>query len=87
MNTHEICSALLSDKHTATLFAGVVARDQFARLTKPGLYVVNTHDSDKSGEHWLVVYIANGAYVFFDSYGRPPSSFLIFKQRLSGLRY
>ena len=86
MDTHEICSALLSNKHTATLFAGVLARDQFARSTKPGLYVVNTHDSDKSGEAWLVVYISNGAYDFFDSYGRPPSSFLVFQQRLSGLR-
>ena len=85
-NTHEIRSALLDDERTASLFAGVLARDEFARSTKPGLYVVNTDDSDQPGKHWLVVYISDDAYGFFDSYGRPPSSFPVIQQRLSGLR-
>ena len=85
MNTHEIRSALLGDEHTASLFAGVLARDEFAHPTTPGLYVVNTDDSDQPCEHWLVIYISNDAYDFFGFYGRPPSSFPVLQQDLSGL--
>ena len=72
MNTHEICLALLRNEHTAPLFAGVLARDQFARSTTLGLYVVNIEDSDQSGEHWLVVYLSDDAYDIFDLYSSPP---------------
>ena len=78
MNTRKIQSALLRDEHAAAFFAGVLARDQFAYSTTHGLYVVNTQNSEQSGEHWLVVYISDDAYDFFDSFGHPPPSFPVF---------
>ena len=61
MNTHKICSALLGNERAALLFAGVLARDEFAHSTTPGFYVVNTNDSNQPSEHWLVVYVSDDA--------------------------
>ena len=41
--------------------------------TYPTAFVCNTHDRDKSGQHWIAIYIAtekSGEY--FDSFGLPP---------------
>ena len=85
MNMSKMRLVLLASAHKAPIFAGVFARDDFMRLLTPGPHVVNTENSDQSGEHWVVSYIDGHHYNFFDSYGRQPSSFSVFRQRLSCL--
>ena len=67
MNTQQIRAILHNDYMTKDLFQGVFAIDQLP-ATCHGMYVVNTDEQDKPGEHWLAVY--NKEY--FDSYGLPP---------------
>lgn len=75
MNSAQIHYILSNDELTRYQFKGVYARDHFNEKTsKPGLYVINTDDSDKPGEHWVAIY-NNGREEFFDSYGNHPSYF------------
>ena len=40
---------------------------------RPCAIVVNTHPSDKPGEHWVAIYLkTNDKGEYFDSYGLPP---------------
>ena len=67
MNTQQISAILSSDFMTKNLFHGVFAVDQLSSVCD-GMYVINSDEQDKPGEHWLAVY--NKEY--FDSYGFPP---------------
>ena len=67
MNTQQIDAILSSDYMTKNLFRGVFAIDQLPTICD-GMYVINTDEQDKPGEHWLAVY--NKEY--FDSFGFPP---------------
>jgi hypothetical protein len=80
MDTSDIRGILREDAYAGLLFSGVFARDafvEFARRRPPGDYAVvfNTHDSGRSGEHWIAYVRRNGEGWYFDSYGRPPDAY------------
>ena len=58
-------------------FKGVFARDKLPqKLNFPSCFIINTQNSDQSGEHWLAFYYdEKGNAEFFDSYGNHPSYF------------
>ena len=35
-------------------------------------YIVNTHNADQPGEHWVALFFKDKEAVYFDSYGLPP---------------
>src|SRR6266700_3613809 len=55
-------------------FMGVFPRDILPDVTNfPASLIINTDTSDKSGEHWVAVYISNRGFgEYFDSYGLKP---------------
>ncbi|KAF8788534.1 hypothetical protein HNY73_006565 [Argiope bruennichi] len=59
------------------LFKGVYAADQIPYVDlAPAAFIVNTETSSTRGEHWLAVIQCNNTKIyFFDSFGRPPTSF------------
>ena len=69
MNTQQISTILSSDVMTKKLVHGVFPVDQLPSVCN-GMYVINTDEQDKPGDHWLAVY--NKEY--FDSYGYPPQN-------------
>ncbi|GBN71118.1 hypothetical protein AVEN_149017-1 [Araneus ventricosus] len=61
---------------TYGLFRGVFAADQIPDLGPgPAWIIVNTAISSTRGEHWLVIGVYNSLMIFFDSFGRPPTTF------------
>lgn len=83
MNSAEIYHALKSDHCTSKRFRGVFARDEFhpSKELMPGTFVVNTHDSDKPGEHWTAFYFNSlDDAEFFDSYGNEPETYFSFRR-------
>ena len=71
MNTAQIRRILLTDYMTSDCFRGVFAMNTLPNM-EPGCYIINTHDDDQPGEHWLAVYNDHGHIEYFDSFGRPP---------------
>jgi hypothetical protein len=55
-------------------FKGVYPLDLIPTIKKkPIAIIVNTHPSDKPGEHWVTIIISrNGIGEYFDSFGLPP---------------
>lgn len=58
-------------------FKGVYARDNLPKLINfPACFIINTHNANQGGEHWLAFYYdEKGNAEFFDSYGNHPSFF------------
>lgn len=87
MNTTDINELLRRDEWTASVFKGCVARDEFIsrvrRVTLPALFVFNTQDADRTGEHWMAVSLTENGCYYFDSYGRPPT---VYPDILTSLR-
>ena len=75
LNTTQLKKLLDSDAFAGPLLQGVFARDQLpSKIPFPSCLIVNTHEMDKPGEHWLALfYNQKGKCSFFDSYGLPPS--------------
>ena len=71
MNTSQLRRILLADYMTSECFQGVFPMNSIPNM-KPGCYIINTHDDDQPGEHWLAVYNDHGHIEYFDSFGRPP---------------
>jgi len=60
------CNELLGSK-----FAGVFPSDKIPKLTNKKPYcILNLDRSDQSGSHWVSLCYDNGAYLFYDSFGR-----------------
>ena len=81
MNTYEIEIALRADCRLSKSFEGVFPRDYLPKfVSQPTALVANTDSSNRSGEHWVAIYIENDKGEYFDSYGLPPvhSEFLQF---------
>jgi len=86
MNTLQIDEALSKDVYCLPVYAGALPRDVFADTFDPNekrLYVINTHPSDKPGEHWLALYNKPDEAVFFDSYGLPLDTYRPIQRTLS----
>lgn len=75
MDTRQIASILHSCPTMSRVFRGVFPLDKIkSERGGSGIYVCNTHPSNKPGEHWIVIAISpetcGGEY--FDSFGVPP---------------
>ena len=84
LNSLEIYETIIADTYAKQHFKGVVPRDKLPKCVfYPCSFVVNTENSNQSGEHWLAVYYdKKGECTFFDSFGQSPQfygldSFLI----------
>ena len=69
-----LSSEILSKCKHIRSFVGVFPADKLPKIKQyPVCLIMNTHTSDKPGEHWVAVYInENGFGEYFDSYGLPP---------------
>jgi hypothetical protein len=57
-------------------YIGCFARNKLPVIKKiPASFIINTHNSDQPGEHWLAFYIDTNGCEFFDSYGNRPNYF------------
>ena len=71
-------SAQITDilnKHCSALFLGVFAADNYEITKVPCFLVLNTDASDRSGQHWVCLYINQHRSEFFDSEGCSPLSY------------
>jgi len=76
MNTSTLDRIVRADRRMKIGFGGVRAMNQLPRNRKHFVsFIINTHPSSKSGEHWQAVFfdVRNRAS-FFCSYGTPPSN-------------
>ena len=71
-------TALTEDSIIRQYLGGVMPADIFSKqcISKPGLYIVNSDESNSLGTHWLLFYFSNEkmAY-FFDSLGKYPEEY------------
>ena len=80
MDTLQIEAILSNDFMTKDIFRGVYPIDKVPTDLKYGGYVINTDESYKPGEHWIVMFIPNkGDAEYFDSFGQPPQQRLLVK--------
>jgi hypothetical protein len=57
-------------------FIGCFSRENLPVINKlPISFIINTHESNQPGEHWLAFYIDINGAEFFDSYGNSPNYF------------
>ena len=68
LNSIQILNYLKQDDYAKNIFRSVLPRDRLPQnVSFPSAYVINTHTSDKKGEHWLAIYYdKNGLCTFFD---------------------
>lgn len=74
METNELQYILDHSPLLKPLRARVCAKDQLPS-EKPHdvkAYIVNTHNGNQPGEHWVALYLKDNKAVYFDSYGLPP---------------
>ena len=86
MNMVQIQRLLNKDLFAKSIFKKVFAKNQLQGVDYPSAYVINSHPSSKSGEHWIAVYFdKHGKGEYFDSYSPPPSvnGFTTFMERNS----
>lgn len=72
MNTLQIESILSHDPFTASIFAGVYARDTLPFIDS-GCCIFNTAPSHEKHGHWIALFITKNSVEYFDSYGGKPS--------------
>lgn len=74
MNTLEIVNFILKDDEAKKYFIGVFAKDELPKtINYPASLILNSHESDKPGEHWMAIFYDQvGKAEFFDSYGIHP---------------
>jgi hypothetical protein len=74
MNTTQIDSILLSNRHTRCVYGGCYPIDRLPTIEKlPYALVVNSDKSSGPGIHWLALYFsASDTSDFFDSLGNRP---------------
>jgi len=86
LNSLQIFKELKKDLYSKQIFKNVVPRNRLPKYIKyPSAYVINTHNHNQPGEHWLAVYFDNKRNCeFFDSYGLSPN-FYNFEKSLKKL--
>ena len=75
MDTLELQQALMNDPITHLQTGGVCAVDQLPHIVqqRPTLYIVNSQESHRPGQHWLALYFPKvGPAECFDSLGHTP---------------
>lgn len=82
MNTIQIEKCMRQNKFTKNIFKGVFPADKIPhqKIIKPVLYIINTHNSSKPGEHWLAVYITANKIELFDTGGRELKNHIYLKK-------
>ena len=77
LNTWQLKHALSDNRITRKDFEGVYPSDHLKTFSrKPDLIVVNTHPSNKPGDHWLLFFNGGpGVIEMFDSLGRDPEHY------------
>lgn len=73
----EISKLMRKNVKTKKYFNGVYPCDRLPLypIKKPAYFIVNTDPANKSGMHWVAIYIPkSGKSEYFDSYGNPPFS-------------
>ena len=77
MNSNELRCVLSRDVKIKSKFVDVFALDEFIEYVKrnknigdDSVFIVNSETSEKSGEHWLLVYVYYDSVVFIDSFGK-----------------
>ena len=81
MYSGQLIDLLNKDQHSRKIFCGVKALDQVPRhrVRRPCAFVVNTHTSDQSGEHWFGEFVPRRWPIeYFDTYARRPGEKQIF---------
>ena len=82
MYTDQLINALLKNKFSRKVFCGVIPLDHvpLKKINRVCAFVVNTHESYKSGEHWFCIFVPKlGPIEYFDSFGLPPHHEIIYK--------
>ena len=77
----QIIDILEQDKHTRKIFKGVCARNISVRpplkiKSFPAAYILNTGYLQQ-GLHWVLVVFTQKLTIFFDSFGRSPTTLLL----------
>ena len=74
MDTYELQYLLDHSPLLSSLHGQVCAKDMLPE-DKPhhmNAYIVNTHNANQPGEHWVAIFFKDNKAVYFDSYGLPP---------------
>ena len=50
-------------------FNGVYSRDNLPKITKKGAYIINLDEYEKTGTHWIALFIKTNEVIYFDSFG------------------
>ena len=50
-------------------FNGVYSRNNLPKVIKNGGYVINLDEYADVGPHWIVLYVKNNEFIYFDSFG------------------
>ena len=50
-------------------FNGVYSRDNLPKITKKGAYVINLHEYENTGTHWIALIVKTNEVIYFDSFG------------------
>lgn len=81
MYADQIADALRRDKYAKDVFLGVFSIDKLPNVTHlPASAVVNTDPSHLPGTHWIAFFIDKSSKCsFFDSFGKPPSFYMMDK--------
>ena len=75
MNTLELQQVLMNNQSTQLQTGSVCAMDQLPNTVqqRPKLYIVNSQESHRQGQHWLALYFPKvGPAECFDSLGHTP---------------
>ena len=48
---------------------GVYSRNNLAKITKKGAYVINLDEYENTGTHWMALFIKTNEFIYFDSFG------------------
>ena len=79
MNSHKLRCVLSHDPVIKKNFVGVFVMDEFKENVKQNvpiednsLFIVNSENYTKSGEHWLLLYVKHKQVYFVDSFGKDP---------------
>lgn len=73
MNTTQLEEYMLADQYIRMYYGGVLPSNRLPLISenKPKIYIVNTDDEFKPGQHWIVLF-TDDVGEYFDSLGKEP---------------